>query len=151
MFNCRISLLSADAAEPSDVPKTSPAEPSPDGSEQSFFGSEHERITLEALEHTKIAAAQFAAIALSKGADDNVVKELSVLQSTLFTLQHQQVFQLQLIQKLQSQLETKGRKRASGEGKAARRPRSPSPPPPKRKRANEVARGQQEDAAAADG
>lgn len=111
--------------------KTSPNESSLNGSQQQFFGVEHERITLEALESTKMAAAQFAAIALSKGADENVVKELSVLQSTLFTLQHQQVFQLQLIQKLQSQLETKSRQQTSDDSKSEKlsssSTRSPSP------------------------
>lgn len=69
-----------------------------------------ERVTLEALENTKVAVAQFAAIALAKGADENAIKDLSLLQSTLFTLQHQQVVQLQLIQKLQSQLESTNKK-----------------------------------------
>lgn len=69
-----------------------------------------ERVTLEALENTKVAVAQFAAIALAKGADENAIKDLSLLQSTLFTLQHQQVVQLQLIQKLQSQLDSTSKK-----------------------------------------
>lgn len=69
-----------------------------------------ERVTLEALENTKVAVAQFAAIALAKGGDVNAIKDLSLLQSTLFTLQHQQVVQLQLIQKLQSQLDSTNKK-----------------------------------------
>lgn len=68
--------------------------------------SSQKHVTLEALENTKVAVAQFAATALANGADENAVKDLALLQSTLFTLQHQQVFQLQLIQKLQSQLDT---------------------------------------------
>lgn len=63
-----------------------------------------ENVTLEALETTKVAMAQFAAAALSKGANENSVKDLTMLQSALFTLQHQQVFQMQLIEQLQYQL-----------------------------------------------
>lgn len=65
---------------------------------------------LAVLDNTKVAVAQFAAIASGKGGDENPVKDLSLLQSTLFTLQHQQVVQMQLIQKLQSQLETASKK-----------------------------------------
>ncbi|XP_059617714.1 homeotic protein spalt-major [Phlebotomus argentipes] len=62
-------------------------------------------VTLEALQNTKVAVAQFAATALANNADNEAaLKELAVLHSTLFTLQHQHVFQLQLIQQLQSQL-----------------------------------------------
>lgn len=66
--------------------------------------------SFDALENSKVAIAQFAAIALGKGADKNAIKDLSLLQSTLFTLQHQQVVQLQLIQKLQSQIESTNKK-----------------------------------------
>lgn len=48
--------------------------------------------------------AQFAATALANGADEASLKELAMLQSTLYTLQHQQVFQIQLIHQLQSQV-----------------------------------------------
>lgn len=106
-----------------------------------------ERVTLEALENTKVAVAQFAAIALAKGGDENAIKDLSLLQSTLFTLQHQQVVQLQLIQKLQSQLEStnkKGKLKKSSSPKSvdgakelenqkgvnATTPPLPPPPPP---------------------
>ncbi|GAB0098761.1 Homeotic protein spalt-major [Sergentomyia squamirostris] len=62
-------------------------------------------VTLEALQNTKVAVAQFAATALANsGNSEAALKELAVLHSTLFTLQHQHVFQLQLIQQLQSQL-----------------------------------------------
>ncbi|XP_055681957.1 homeotic protein spalt-major-like isoform X4 [Lutzomyia longipalpis] len=62
-------------------------------------------VTLEALQNTKVAVAQFAATALANnGNNEAALKELAVLHSTLFTLQHQHVFQLQLIQQLQSQL-----------------------------------------------
>lgn len=62
-------------------------------------------VTLEALQNTKVAVAQFAATTMANNADNEAaLQELAVLQSTLFTLQHQQVFQLQLIQQLQNQL-----------------------------------------------
>lgn len=62
-------------------------------------------VTLEALQNTKVAVAQFAATAMANNADNEAaLQELAVLQSTLFTLQHQQVFQLQLINQLQQQL-----------------------------------------------
>lgn len=62
-------------------------------------------VTLEALQNTKVAVAQFAATALANNADNEAaLQELAVLQSTLFTLQHQQVLQLQLINQLQQQL-----------------------------------------------
>lgn len=63
-----------------------------------------EHLPFDALEKTKIAIAQFAAAALSKGANENSAKDLTMLQSALFTLQHQQVFQMQLIEQLQYQL-----------------------------------------------
>ena len=66
-------------------------------------GTSH--VTLEALQNTKVAVAQFAATALAGGADtEAALQDLALLQSTLYTLQHQQVFQLQLISQLQQQL-----------------------------------------------
>jgi len=66
-------------------------------------GTSH--VTLEALQNTKVAVAQFAATALAGGADsDAALQDFAILQNTLFTLQHQQVFQLQLISQLQQQL-----------------------------------------------
>ncbi|KAK9888458.1 hypothetical protein WA026_000707 [Henosepilachna vigintioctopunctata] len=63
-------------------------------------------VTLEALQNTKVAVAQFAATAMANNPDNEAaMQELAVLQSTLFTLQHQQVLQLQLINQLQSQLQ----------------------------------------------
>lgn len=77
-------------------------------------------VTLEALQNTKVAVAQFAATAMANNADNEAaLHELAVLQSTLFTLQHQQVFQLQLIRQLQSQLSLTRRKDDT----------APSPPP----------------------
>lgn len=61
-------------------------------------------VTLEALENTKVAVAQFAATALANGANEDSLRELAMLQSSLYTLQHQQVFQIQLIHQLQSQV-----------------------------------------------
>lgn len=70
-------------------------------------------VTLEALQNTKVAVAQFAANALAAGAangdNEAALKDLAVLHSTLFQLQHQHVFQLQLIQQLQSQLSMNNR------------------------------------------
>lgn len=57
--------------------------------------------SLEALQ--KMSQVVSAAMANSSDNED-AQKQLAVLQSTLFTLQHQQLFQLQLIQQLQSQL-----------------------------------------------
>ncbi|KAG8233382.1 hypothetical protein J437_LFUL013162 [Ladona fulva] len=77
-------------------------------------------VTLEALQNTKVAVAQFAASALAAsggaaaagaaGGNNTekaaaAIQELAVLQSTLYTLQHQQMLQLQLIQQLQQQLQ----------------------------------------------
>lgn len=69
-------------------------------------------VTLEALENTKVAVAQFAA-SMCDPTNDNALKELAVLQSTLFSLQHQQVLQLQLIQQLQSHITLKNVKENS--------------------------------------
>lgn len=57
--------------------------------------------SLEALQKM----AQFVSAAMANSGDnEDAQKQLAVLQSTLFTLQHQQLFQMQLIQQLQSQL-----------------------------------------------
>ncbi|XP_059486095.1 sal-like protein 3 isoform X9 [Neocloeon triangulifer] len=62
-------------------------------------------VTLEALQNTKVAVAQFAATALANSANNPAaLQELAVLQSTLYTLQHQQMLQMNLIQQLQQQL-----------------------------------------------
>lgn len=58
-------------------------------------------LSLEALQKM----AQFVQAAIANNSDnEDAQKQLAVFQSTLFTLQHQQLFQLQLIQQLQSQL-----------------------------------------------
>lgn len=63
-----------------------------------------QNMAFDALESTKLAVAQFTAAALSKGVNESSIKDLTMLQSALFTLQHQQVFQMQLIEQLQFQL-----------------------------------------------
>lgn len=98
-------------------------------------------VTLEALQNTKVAVAQFAATAMANNADNEAaLHELAVLQSTLFTLQHQQVFQLQLIRQLQNQLSLTQRKEDTQSpppselepSVPAPPTRSPSPPRPPR-------------------
>ncbi|CAG9784391.1 unnamed protein product [Diatraea saccharalis] len=99
-------------------------------------------VTLEALQNTKVAVAQFAATAMANNADNEAaLHELAVLQSTLFTLQHQQVFQLQLIRQLQNQLSLTRRKSDHNPSPPPSEPepimpaptaRSPSPPRPPR-------------------
>ncbi|XP_069692311.1 homeotic protein spalt-major-like isoform X3 [Periplaneta americana] len=79
-------------------------------------------VTLEALQNTKVAVAQFAATTMANNANNAAaLQELAVLQSTLFTLQHQQVMQMSLIQQLQHQLQITRSKEGS--------PVSPPPPP----------------------
>nr|XP_026487591.1 homeotic protein spalt-major-like isoform X2 [Vanessa tameamea] len=99
-------------------------------------------VTLEALQNTKVAVAQFAATAMANNANNEAaLHELAVLQSTLFTLQHQQVFQLQLIRQLQNQLSLTRRKDDQPASPPPCEPeqnspstpaRSPSPPRPPR-------------------
>ncbi|XP_059060384.1 homeotic protein spalt-major isoform X4 [Achroia grisella] len=99
-------------------------------------------VTLEALQNTKVAVAQFAATAMANNADNEAaLHELAVLQSTLFTLQHQQVFQLQLIRQLQNQLSLTRRKDDQLHSPPPSEPepnaptptaRTPSPPRPPR-------------------
>ncbi|KAH8412458.1 hypothetical protein KR009_002329 [Drosophila setifemur] len=66
---------------------------------ESLPGSGH--VSLEALQHTKVAVAQFAASALAGGPQN---ADLAMVQSTIFNVQRQHLMQLQLIQHLQSQL-----------------------------------------------
>ncbi|XP_022237863.1 sal-like protein 1 isoform X2 [Limulus polyphemus] len=56
-------------------------------------------VTLETLQNTKVAVAQH-----SSTSNKNQTAELAALQSALYTLQQQQLIQLQIIQQLQSQL-----------------------------------------------
>ncbi|XP_057379909.1 homeotic protein spalt-major-like isoform X2 [Daphnia carinata] len=64
-------------------------------------------VTLDALQSTKMAIAQFAATAMANKDSQSpaAIQELAVLQSTLYALQQQQIMQLQLIQQLQQQLQ----------------------------------------------
>ncbi|EDV98816.1 homeotic protein spalt-major isoform X2 [Drosophila grimshawi] len=63
-------------------------------------------VALEALQHTKVAVAQFAATALAAASTDP--SDLAMVQSTIFNVQRQHLMQLQLIQHLQSQLKRAG-------------------------------------------
>lgn len=74
------------------------------GNDETQSAAKQQNVALEALETTKLAVAQFTAAALSKGVNESSIKNLTMLQSALFTLQHQQVFQMQLIEQLQYQL-----------------------------------------------
>ncbi|KAH8305453.1 hypothetical protein KR018_006022 [Drosophila ironensis] len=67
----------------------------------SLPGSGH--VSLEALQHTKVAVAQFAASAMSVSGSGSPA-DLAMVQSTIFNVQRQHLMQLQLIQHLQSQL-----------------------------------------------
>ncbi|XP_066902415.1 homeotic protein spalt-major isoform X3 [Halyomorpha halys] len=90
------------------------------------FGSPG-HVTLEALQNTKVAVAQFAATAMANNADNPAaLQELAVLQSTLYTLQHQQMMQLNLIQQLQQQLQIT-RPKDSTPPPMVKRSRSPTP------------------------
>lgn len=59
------------------------------------------------LTNTEMAMAKLTANAMDNGLDETAVKDFSMLQSTLFTLQNQQLLQLKLIEQLQSQLKSK--------------------------------------------
>ncbi|XP_022900971.2 homeotic protein spalt-major-like isoform X2 [Onthophagus taurus] len=85
-------------------------------------------VTLEALENTKVAVAQFAAKAMGNNPDEAALQDLAVLQTTLFTLQHQQVLQLQLINQLQQQLSI-NRSKASSPASMINDNEPPEPPP----------------------
>lgn len=65
-------------------------------------------VNIEAIKNMQMAIAQVAAKTIANGASgqDNeaAMKQLAFLQQTLFNLQQQQLFQIQLIQQLQSQL-----------------------------------------------
>ncbi|XP_037807913.1 homeotic protein spalt-major isoform X1 [Lucilia sericata] len=65
-------------------------------------------VNIEAIKNMQLAIAQVAAKTIANGASgqDNeaAMKQLAFLQQTLFNLQQQQLFQIQLIQQLQSQL-----------------------------------------------
>ncbi|XP_069357393.1 homeotic protein spalt-major-like isoform X2 [Maniola hyperantus] len=99
-------------------------------------------VTLEALQNTRVAVAQFAATAMANNANNEAaIQELQVLHNTLYTLQSQQVFQLQLIRQLQNQLSLTRRKEDDPQSPPPSEPdhnapstpaRSPSPPRPPR-------------------
>lgn len=76
------------------------------GLPQAAFGAAP--VNLEAIQNMQMAIAQFAAKTIANGAqggdNDAAMKQLAFLQQALFNLQQQQLFQIQLIQQLQSQL-----------------------------------------------
>lgn len=126
-----------DAANNNSVEENSPDENSP---QLAFpfpsISSAPGHVTLEALQNTKVAVAQFAATAMANNTDnETAMQELAVLQSTLFTLQHQQVLQLQLINQLQQQLQIDRSKAPSpvssppSDNEADSEPTEASPPP----------------------
>jgi hypothetical protein len=82
-------------------------------------------VTLDALQSTKMAIAQFAATAMANKDSQSpaAIQELAVLQSTLYALQQQQIMQLQLIQQLQQQLQINNQ---TDQGAAAAVPGVPS-------------------------
>ena len=66
-------------------------------------GTSH--VTLGTLENTKVAVAQFAAAPVAGSAEsETALQDYALLQNTLYTLQHQRAFHLQLISQLQQQL-----------------------------------------------
>lgn len=104
----RIRRHRQDAANNNSVEENSPSPPAENAPPIGFpfAPAVAGHVTLEALQNTKVAVAQFAATAMANNPDNEAaMQELAVLQSTLFTLQHQQVLQLQLINQLQSQLQ----------------------------------------------
>ncbi|CAH1183720.1 unnamed protein product [Phaedon cochleariae] len=95
-----------DAANNNSVEENSPDENDPEIGFPFPVPAPPGHVTLEALQNTKVAVAQFAATAMANNTDnETALQDLAVLQSTLFTLQHQQVLQLQLINQLQHQLQ----------------------------------------------
>ncbi|RXG68834.1 Sal-like protein 3 [Armadillidium vulgare] len=69
-------------------------------------------IALEAIQNTRTALVQLATKAFGNGqpASPQAMQEMAVLQSTLYTLQHQQMMQIKLIQQLHAQLSLKNTK-----------------------------------------
>ncbi|XP_043199065.1 homeotic protein spalt-major-like [Amphibalanus amphitrite] len=87
--------------------------------------------SLESLQSTGMAVAQLTASAVANNTHNpKALQELAILQSTLFTLQQQQVFQMNLIQQLQAQLRiTKSEERRDG-SESEGEPRAAGSPPP---------------------
>ncbi|KAK3865422.1 hypothetical protein Pcinc_028968, partial [Petrolisthes cinctipes] len=73
-------------------------------------------LALEAIQNTRMALAQFASSAMNSQNSNNpqAMQEFALLQGTLYTLQHQQMMQLQLIQQLQAQLSLKNKEGSPG-------------------------------------
>ncbi|XP_045112445.1 homeotic protein spalt-major-like isoform X3 [Portunus trituberculatus] len=76
-------------------------------------------LALEAIQNTRMALAQFATNAMNNTNanspnNSQTMQEFALLQGTLYTLQHQQMMQLQLIQQLQAQLSIKSKEGSPG-------------------------------------
>ncbi|XP_073825527.1 spalt major isoform X2 [Musca autumnalis] len=101
----KLSSLKTQESEMDSVP-TTPSLPSSSLMANSQFPTTP--VNIEAIKNMQLAIAQAAAktIANSASGQDNeaAMKQLAFLQQTLFNLQQQQLFQIQLIQQLQSQL-----------------------------------------------
>ncbi len=65
-----------------------------------FMAMRDNNVTIESLENTKVAVAQFVEN------NDMSPSDLAMLQTTLYSLQQQQLFQLQLLQQIQQQIMT---------------------------------------------
>ena len=92
--------------------------------------------SLESLQSTGMAVAQLTASAVANNTHNpKALQELAILQSTLFTLQQQQVFQMNLIQQLQAQLRiTKSEERRDG-SETDTEPRAADSPQPTERQA----------------
>ncbi|XP_055370916.1 sal-like protein 1 [Condylostylus longicornis] len=76
-------------------------------------------VTLEALQNTKVAVAQFASANIGNQKNyEDAIQDLAAVHSTLFNLQHQQLMQIQLIHQLQSQLHKNGTNNSNGDGES---------------------------------
>ncbi|XP_037068934.1 homeotic protein spalt-major-like, partial [Pollicipes pollicipes] len=84
--------------------------------------------SFESLQTTGLAVAQLTASAVANNTHNpKALQELAMLQSTLFTLQQQQVFQMNLIQQLQAQLRiTKQEETRDGGDECSPRAESPA-------------------------
>lgn len=86
--------------------------------QQQQTGVPTNHVTLEALQHTKVAVAQFAASAMAGNNgtvhNPNVLQDLAIVNSSLCTLQHQHMIQISLIQQLSQQLQISRSCRGAG-------------------------------------
>ena len=74
-------------------------------------------LALEAIQKTRMAIAHFASSTINnQSSNPQAMQDLAVLQGTLYSLQQQQVIQLNLIQSLQAQLSIKNKDRSPDRG-----------------------------------